>query len=192
MILIIDNYDSFVHNLERYLICLNYKTQVVRNDRICLSDIEKLNPSHILLSPGPCAPQDAGICLELVRTFSLSIPILGVCLGHQVIAEAFGGTITHAPYPSHGKSQVCTHDGAELFDGISNPMQVGLYHSLCVSDQGIPDEIEILSRCQRNTIMAIKHRNRACYGVQFHPESILTPEGSALLSNFLRVTEHAG
>lgn len=187
MILLIDNYDSFVYNLARYVGELGFARCVKRNDAITIEEIKKLNPSHIIISPGPCAPLQAGVSMEVVRYFGESIPILGVCLGHQAIAEAYGGVVIRAQYPMHGKASVIFHDEKDLFAGIENPLQVGRYHSLIVDEEKLPNELCVTARCAKNEIMAIRHKNRPVFGVQFHPESVLTQKGHALLENFVNI-----
>ncbi len=185
MILLIDHYDSFVYNLARYVGELDFAHCVKRHDHISLQEIAVLNPSHIILSPGPCAPEQAGISMDIVRHFGQRIPILGVCLGHQVIAQAYGGTILRAQYPTHGKASWVTHDGKELFKGLPNPMQAGRYHSLIVSEENFPRELSVTARCDKGEIMGLRHHQYPVFGVQFHPESILTQGGYGLLKNFL-------
>lgn len=188
MILLIDNYDSFVHNLARYAGELGYERRVVRNDAIKLDEIARLAPLAIIISPGPCAPDQAGISRDVVRAFSAQIPILGVCLGHQVIAECFGGRVRRARQTRHGKASMITHDGLDIFSGLPNPMEVGRYHSLAVdvSDDG---PLRITARAEDGEIMGLSHASQPARGVQFHPESILTSNGHALLANFLRLAE---
>jgi para-aminobenzoate synthetase component 2 len=185
MILLIDNYDSFVFNLARYCRELHFATTVVRNDALSIADIIMLNPSHIILSPGPCTPDEAGITIAVIQHFSGVIPILGVCLGHQAIAQAFGGVITRAKSPLHGKSTAIKHHQQAIFAGLSNPLQVGRYHSLIVSNDHFPDKLAITAESTDGEIMACQHLLHQTFGVQFHPESILTPEGKQLLNNFL-------
>jgi anthranilate synthase/aminodeoxychorismate synthase-like glutamine amidotransferase len=187
MILIIDNYDSFVHNLARYVRELNFQTKVVRNDKITLEEIYALNPSHIIISPGPCTPNEAGISLEIVKTYGSSIPTLGVCLGHQVIAQAYGGTINRTENPMHGKQSIITHQEYGIFKNVNNPLQVARYHSLIVAPYKFPQQLAITAECDRDEIMAIQHKIYPVFGVQFHPESILTNQGYKLLKNFLRI-----
>ena len=187
MILLIDNYDSFVYNLARYTAELGFAYQVTRNDEITIDQIQQLSPTQIILSPGPCTPNEAGICIDLIKTFGPTIPILGVCLGHQAIGQAFGGSITTAIKPSHGKASMINHNGQQLFQELPNPLQVARYHSLVVDKQSLPQELEITSTCKDGDIMALKHKTYNTYGVQFHPESVLTKHGKALLNNFLRV-----
>ncbi len=185
MILLIDNYDSFVYNLGRYVGELGFERCVKRNDQISLDEIKILNPSHIILSPGPCAPLQAGISMDVVRRFGASIPILGVCLGHQAIAAAYGGAVIRAQYPMHGKASVITHHGKDLFTGIVNPLRVARYHSLIVDEDHFPNELVVTARCDKGEMMGLRHKEFPVFGVQFHPESVLTQGGYALLSNFL-------
>jgi anthranilate synthase component 2/para-aminobenzoate synthetase component 2 len=186
MLLLIDNYDSFVHNLSRYFRELHEDTHVVRNDALSLKDIDALNPQAIVLSPGPCGPNEAGISLNLVNCLQKNIPILGVCLGHQVIAQACGATVRRSNRPVHGKASAITHDATGLFEGLDNPLEVGRYHSLSID---IPPESDLIANAHSpdGEIMAISHRTRPLWGVQFHPESILTQQGHDLLKNFLKL-----
>lgn len=185
MILIIDNYDSFVHNLARYFVQLGQETQVARNDAIDLAGVTALAPTAVVLSPGPCTPSEAGICLELVREISPEIPILGVCLGHQVIGQAQGGEVVRAERPLHGQASQIQHLGEGLFAGLPSPMAVGRYHSLIVRRDSLPDCLRIDAETTDGVVMAITHRERPLFGVQFHPESILTEHGYDLLRRFL-------
>lgn len=187
MILLIDNYDSFVYNLARYIGELGHERIVKRNDAINLAEIENLHPSHIIISPGPCAPLQAGISITVVQYFMQRIPILGVCLGHQVIGHVLGGTVTRAKRPLHGQASSILHDGKMLFSGLPHPLRVGRYHSLIVSDENFPDKLTITARCEQGEIMAFQHQHYPLFGVQFHPESVLTEQGHQLLNNFLRV-----
>ena len=187
MVLFIDNYDSFVYNLARYISECGYDTEVVRNDVITVEEISALKPSHILLSPGPCTPAESGITRDVVRHFFKTVPILGVCLGHQAIGQAYGGKVVRARHPMHGKASLITHDEKALFAGIKNPLRVARYHSLIVAEENFPDVLQITARCDRGEIMSLKHKDYPVYGVQFHPESVLTEEGYGLLRNFLRV-----
>jgi para-aminobenzoate synthetase component II len=184
-VLIIDNFDSFVHNLGRYVNQLGFSTHTVRNDAIALADIEKLSPSHIILSPGPCSPNEAGICLELIAHFFDTIPILGVCLGHQVIAQAFGATIARAQDPMHGKASAVYHNEQGVFSGLPTPLTVGRYHSLIVTKDSFPEVLVITAESKKGEIMALTHKDYPVHGVQFHPESILTTAGYDLLQAFL-------
>lgn len=191
MILLIDNYDSFVFNLARYVREAGFDCHVVRNDAITLDEIDSLNPEKIILSPGPCAPDQAGICLDLIIQFAARCPLLGVCLGHQAIGQAFGGKIERARQPMHGKASRIWHDDSLLFAGLPNPLTVGRYHSLIVSDSGLPEVLAVTARSEGGEIMAVCHRRWPVFGVQFHPESILTPEGSVLLERFLTLNFEA-
>jgi anthranilate synthase/aminodeoxychorismate synthase-like glutamine amidotransferase len=187
MLLVIDNYDSFVHNLARYFQQLGQETVVVRNDAIDLATVRNMAPQAMVLSPGPCAPAQAGQSLELVRSLYRDLPILGVCLGHQTIAAALGGRITRARQPMHGRASAIFHDGQGIFSGIALPFQAGRYHSLIVEERHLPTELKITARTSNGTIMALAHRELPVVGVQFHPESVLTQCGYALLANFLRL-----
>jgi anthranilate synthase/aminodeoxychorismate synthase-like glutamine amidotransferase len=187
MILIIDNYDSFVHNLARYFRQLGCETLLVRNDGIDLRQIERLNPQAIVLSPGPCTPDEAGISLDLVARFVDSIPILGICLGHQTIVQALGGVISVSHQPMHGRQSSLIHNGSPMFQQIPSPFQVGRYHSLIASKSQLPDCLQITARTDDYTVMGVEHQNRPVVGLQFHPESILTEYGYQLLNNFLNL-----
>jgi len=185
MLLVIDNYDSFTYNLVQYLGELGATMSVFRNDEISVDEATKLNPSQILISPGPGTPDNAGISLELIKHFANKIPIIGVCLGHQAIGQFFGGKVIRAPEPRHGKSSVIAHDGKGLFKNIENEIQAGRYHSLTVERKSLPKCLTISAETSDGTIMGLRHKNAKIEGVQFHPESILTPEGKKLLQNFL-------
>jgi 4-amino-4-deoxychorismate synthase (2-amino-4-deoxychorismate-forming) component II len=187
MILMIDNYDSFTYNLVQYLSELGEEVRVFRNDQITLDEIRRLHPSKIVISPGPCTPNEAGISLELIKEFTGKIPILGVCLGHQAIGQAFGGKIVRAPRIMHGKTSPIHHDQKTIFSGLSNPFEATRYHSLVIEPQSVPDCLEISARTQEGEIMGIRHKEYPIEGVQFHPESILTVEGKKLLKNFLEI-----
>ncbi len=187
MLLLIDNYDSFVYNLARYLVELGCETKVVRNDAMNVATVKLLKPKAIVISPGPCTPNEAGISIELIRQLSDSIPILGVCLGHQAIAAAFGGDIIRAPEPVHGRTSLVEHSGTGLFEDLPSPLKVGRYHSLIVDEASLSKELLITARTEDGIPMALQHRTRPLYGVQFHPESVLTVAGRPLLSNFLRL-----
>lgn len=191
MILLIDNYDSFVYNLARYVGRIGFERKVIRNDEITIEEILSMNPSHIILSPGPCAPNDAGICLDLISEFYSKIPILGICLGHQAIGQAFGGKVVRAKEPKHGKEAKIIHDCDGLFTGVENPLKVGLYHSLAIADANFPAVLKVTARSENREIMAISHREYPVVGVQFHPESVLTAQGYQLLCNFLKPKTHA-
>ena len=187
MILLIDNYDSFVHNLARYVHELGWEATVRRNDAVSIAEIERLSPSHIIISPGPCTPREAGISTDVVRRFGESTPILGVCLGHQCIGAAYGGPIVRAGRPVHGKSSVIVHDGSSLFTGLPSPIRVARYHSLVIDSGDVPAALRVLatSRDDRE-VMAVEHRQHPVIGVQFHPESAATEYGYAMLDRFLR------
>ena len=185
MILVIDNYNSFVHNLARYLRELGWSTQVVRNDGFSLDEIAALKPSHIVISPGPCTPNEAGISVATVRRFGPSIPILGVCLGHQSIGQAFGGRIVRARRPMHGKTSMIRHGGGGIFAGLPNPLRATRYHSLVVAKEDLPEDLVITAESQEGEIMALAHRRYPIVGLQFHPEAVLTEHGYDLLRNFL-------
>ena len=187
MILMIDNYDSFTYNLVQYLGELGEELRVYRNDQITISEIEELAPERIVISPGPGRPERAGICLELIRHFAGKIPILGVCLGHQAIASAFGGKIVRAKRLMHGKTSEIRHNGKGIFQGLKNPFLAVRYHSLAVEEASLPKDFEVSARAEDQEIMAIQHKKYPLEGVQFHPESILTEEGKKLLANFLRL-----
>lgn len=187
MILLIDNYDSFVHNLARYFRRLGQETLVVRNDAITLDEIRAHAPRAIVLSPGPCTPDEAGMTIDIVREFHLHVPMLGVCLGHQAIAAAFGGRIVRAAEPMHGRVSLVDHDGHGLFAELPLPLSVCRYHSLVVDETTLPTEFSITARTSDGTVMALAHRGLPVVGVQFHPEAALTEHGYALLANFLRL-----
>jgi anthranilate synthase/aminodeoxychorismate synthase-like glutamine amidotransferase len=185
MLLLIDNYDSFVHNLARYFQRLGQPTRVVRNDALTADEIIALRPAAIVLSPGPCTPSEAGESLAIVKQLAGQVPMLGVCLGHQTIAAALGGMIVRAPQPMHGRASQIEHCGRGLFAGLANPLQVGRYHSLVIDPQSLPDELEVTAQSADGVIMALAHRRWPIFGVQFHPESILTEGGYRILANFL-------
>lgn len=185
MIIIIDNYDSFVYNLAQYLGELGWEPVVYRNDRVTLAEIESLNPSHIIISPGPCTPLEAGISNDIIRRFAGRIPILGVCLGHQCIGYVYGGQIVPAPVPTHGKSSLVYHDGRTVYKGLPSPFQAGRYHSLVVAWDECPAELISTATTSDGVIMGIRHKDYVVEGVQFHPESIMTAVGHDVLRNFL-------
>ena len=187
MILVIDNFDSFVFNLARYCECLGHAVQVTRNNQITLNEIRKLAPDAILLSPGPCTPNEAGISLEIVEEFAGHIPILGICLGHQTIAQAFGGMVDRSPEPMHGRVSLIEHTNRSVFAELPSPMKVCRYHSLVASPDTLPDELEVLAKTPQNIVMAIQHREYPVVGLQFHPESILTDYGFELLQQFFEL-----
>ena len=187
MILLIDNYDSFVHNLARYVRELGWEAVVRRNDELTLEEIERLAPSHIIISPGPCTPAEAGISTELVRRFGSSTPILGVCLGHQCIGAAYGGDIVRAVRPVHGKTSIVVHDRSSIFAGLPSPIRVARYHSLVIAKPSLPESLRVLAVSRDDgEIMAVEHREHRVVGVQFHPESAASEYGYALLDRFLR------
>ena len=189
MLLMIDNYDSFTYNLVQYLAEIGQEVEVVRNDKISIEEINKLNPQYIVISPGPCTPNEAGISLELIEAFKGKIPILGVCLGHQSIGQAFGGKIVHAQTIMHGKTSKISHNNKGVFRGIKNPFIATRYHSLVIDRESLPDCFDITAWTDDNEIMGIKHKELAIEGVQFHPESILSEHGHDLLKNFLDQNE---
>ena len=186
MILLIDNYDSFVYNLYQFLAVEDPDVRLVRNDRITPEEALSMKPDAIVISPGPGKPSDAGVCVELIRQLKGRIPILGVCLGHQAIGEAFGATVTHASRLMHGKTSLLTDVADDIiFKGIKKPVQVARYHSLSVQESTLPEELEVTARSEDGEIMVMRHREYPIYGLQFHPESVMTPEGSAMIRNFL-------
>jgi len=202
MVFVLDNYDSFTYNLVQYMGELGAEMVVRRNDELTPAEVEALRPCHIVISPGPCTPQDAGISIELIRHFArltreggTRVPILGVCLGHQAIGAAFGGNVVRASKLMHGKTSEVEHDGRTIFAGVTTPMTCTRYHSLIVAEEGLPDELEVSARTEvsggtgacKGTIMALRHRELPIEGVQFHPESVLTVEGKKIIANFLRM-----
>ncbi|HWQ35167.1 MAG TPA: aminodeoxychorismate/anthranilate synthase component II [Blastocatellia bacterium] len=187
MILVIDNYDSFTYNLVQFLGELGAEPTAARNDEITIEDISNLSPQGIVISPGPCTPDQAGISLDVVRSFAGKIPILGVCLGHQTIGQAFGGRVVRAPYLMHGKTSEISHDQKTIFEGLESPFTATRYHSLIVEADSLPAELEVSARTDDQIIMGLRHRRFLIEGVQFHPESIMTTAGKRLLANFLRM-----
>lgn len=185
MILLIDNYDSFTFNLYQYIGLFEDDIRVVRNDEVTVEDIEKMKPEKIIISPGPKAPKDAGICLEVIRRFYREIPILGICLGHQCIGEAFGGTVSYAKELVHGKQSEITHNEQGIFHGIPSSIKVARYHSLAVQSEDLPDCFEITAKTADGEIMAIQHKEYPVVGLQFHPESICTEHGKRMIENFI-------
>jgi anthranilate synthase/aminodeoxychorismate synthase-like glutamine amidotransferase len=186
VILVIDNYDSFTYNLVQTLGGLGADLKVVRNDKITIDEIRKLNPEKIIVSPGPCTPNEAGVSVETIRTFAGKVPLLGVCLGHQSIGAAFGAVVDRAGRLMHGKTSQITHDGKGVYEGLSNPFEATRYHSLIVREETLPPFLKVVSRTQdMNEVMGIRHVEWPLEGVQFHPESFLTTEGTRLLQNFL-------
>ncbi len=184
-VVIVDNYDSFTYNLFQYLAEAGAKVDVYRHDQITIDGIRDLRPTHLVISPGPKTPDEAGISLECIRELAGEVPILGVCLGHQAIGQAFGGTVVRASAPVHGKTSEIQHDGRTVFAGLPNPMVATRYHSLVVERESLPDVLEVSAWCDGDVIMGLRHRDLPIEGVQFHPESILTAEGRTLLGNFL-------
>lgn len=189
MYILIDNYDSFTYNLYHYLTDLGVDVAVHRNDQITVDEIIELKPEGIIISPGPCTPNEAGICLELIKRCGDSIPILGVCLGHQSIAQAFGGDVVRAPYVMHGKTSDIKHDGKSVFDGLSAPFTATRYHSLTVAPESMPDCLEVTAKTDDGIIMGLVHKEYPLHGVQFHPESIASEHGHDLIRNFLSICE---
>ncbi|MGE5724835.1 MAG: anthranilate synthase component II [Acidobacteriota bacterium] len=189
MIFVLDNYDSFTYNLVQYLGELGAEVEVRRNDQVTVEEVEALHPERILLSPGPCTPQEAGISIELIRHFAGKLPVLGVCLGHQAIGAAFGGQVVRAGKLMHGKTSQVEHDGKTIFRGLASPMTATRYHSLIVAEDSLPEDLEISARTRERdgakVIMGLRHRRYPVEGVQFHPESVLTTEGKQLIRNFL-------
>lgn len=188
MILVIDNYDSFVHNLARYFEREGASVRIVRNDAITVDEIRDMNPVGIVLSPGPCSPDEAGICLDIVRDLGGTIPILGVCLGHQAIGQAYGGETVRSVNPRHGKASMIAHNGCGLFEGVSSPLRVARYHSLVV-DMASSKDLDVLAKTDSGEVMAFMHTRFPVYGVQFHPESILTDQGDIIVQNFLAIAQ---
>jgi anthranilate synthase/aminodeoxychorismate synthase-like glutamine amidotransferase len=189
MVFVLDNYDSFTYNLVQYLGELGAEVEVRRNDQVSVEEVEALEPERILLSPGPCTPQEAGISIDLIRHFAGKVPLLGVCLGHQAIGAAFGGEVVRARNLMHGKTSPVEHDGKTIFSGLPSPMTATRYHSLVVSEKDLPKELEVSARTREGdgstVIMGLRHRQFPVEGVQFHPESVLTGEGKQLIHNFL-------
>lgn len=192
MILMIDNYDSFTYNLVQYLEGLNAEVVVKRNDKVTIDEIALMEPSMIVLSPGPCTPNESGICLEVVDVFKGRMPILGICLGHQIIAQAFGCNVVKAKEPVHGKVHEIAHNNSGVFAGLNNPLKVTRYHSLVVENEAIPDCFEITAKTKDDEIMGLRHREYQIEGVQFHPEAILTEMGMELLDNFFQSAKENG
>ena len=190
MVFILDNYDSFTYNLVQYFGELGAKVEVSRNDQITVNEVESMDPERIVISPGPCTPQDAGISIDLIKYFAGKVPILGVCLGHQAIGAAFGGRVVRAPNLMHGKTSAVTHDNKTIFHGLPKPMTATRYHSLIVEERDLPSELEVSAwtaeKDGSRTIMGLRHRKLAVEGVQFHPESVLTDAGKKLVENFLK------
>ena len=191
MILMIDNYDSFTYNLVQYLQELGQQLRVVRNDQITVDEVRRMAPSSIVISPGPGSPADAGISNELIRTFAGQVPILGVCLGHQCIGEVFGGNVVRAKRIMHGKTSAIHHRGTDVFQGLPNPFDATRYHSLLVERESLPKVLEVTAWTQQREIMGLRHATWPVFGVQFHPESILTKAGKELLANFLTLARRS-
>ncbi len=191
MVFVLDNYDSFTYNLVQYFGEFGATVEVRRNDRITVDEVEDMQPEHIVVSPGPCTPQDAGISIDLIRHFAGKVPILGVCLGHQAIGAAFGGRVVRAPHLMHGKTSAVTHDNKSIFQGLPTPMTATRYHSLIVEEENLPLDLEVSAwtteKDGTRTIMGLRHKEFAVEGVQFHPESVLTDAGKKLVQNFLAV-----
>ena len=191
VVFVLDNYDSFTYNLVQYLGELGAEVEVRRNDQVSIADVEAMQPERIVISPGPCTPQDAGISIDLIRHFAGKVPLLGVCLGHQAIGAAFGGRVVRAPHLMHGKTSAVTHDNKTIFQGLPTPMTATRYHSLIVEEKNLPRELEVSAwtteKDGTRTIMGLRHRKFAVEGVQFHPESVLTDAGKKLVGNFLAV-----
>jgi anthranilate synthase/aminodeoxychorismate synthase-like glutamine amidotransferase len=188
---LIDNYDSFTYNLVQAFLVLGADVQVYRNDAITPEAALELQPSHLCISPGPGTPYDAGVSMDMIRAFAGSIPVFGVCLGHQSIVEVFGGKVVRAGRLMHGKTSIVEHDGRGLFTGLPRPCEVGRYHSLIAAPESLPAELEVTARTAEGEIMGVRHRSSMVEGVQFHPESILTPDGPQLMRNFLERVPHA-
>jgi anthranilate synthase/aminodeoxychorismate synthase-like glutamine amidotransferase len=192
MVFVLDNYDSFTYNLVQYLGELGADVEVRRNDQVTVAEVEKMRPERILISPGPCTPSEAGISVELIRHFTGKLPILGVCLGHQALGEAFGGKVVRAKTLMHGKTSQVEHDGKTVFRGVSSPMTATRYHSLIVSEESLPEELEVsahsVERDGTRVIMGLRHKKFPVEGVQFHPESVLTDQGKKLVENFLKMS----
>jgi anthranilate synthase/aminodeoxychorismate synthase-like glutamine amidotransferase len=190
MVLVIDNYDSFTYNLVQYLGELGAEVRVMRNDQVTIEDVVDAKPDHIVISPGPGRPEDAGVTMTVIRACGRETPILGVCLGHQAIGAVFGGEVVRAGTPVHGKTSTIDHDGRGVFSGIAGPFVASRYHSLVVAEAGLPAELEVTARtADGEHIMGLRHREWPVHGVQFHPESILTGEGKTILGNFLRCSK---
>jgi anthranilate synthase component 2/para-aminobenzoate synthetase component 2 len=188
--LLIDNYDSFTYNLVQAFAAAGAAVIVHRNDKISIDEAETLAPTHLVISPGPGRPENAGVSLAMIDAFAGRIPVLGVCLGHQCLVSHFGGEIVRADRLMHGKTSMVKHDGKSVLEGLSQPFEAGRYHSLCAQQQSLPEVLEISAQTERGEIMGVRHRELPLEGVQFHPESVLTPEGDKLMDNFLRMTSN--
>ena len=186
--LLIDNYDSFTYNLVQAFAAQGAAVMVYRNDAITTDEALVLDPTHLVISPGPGRPEDAGVSLDMIAAFAGSIPVLGVCLGHQSLVQHFGGEIVRAERLMHGKTSMAKHDGKTIFEGLPQPFEVGRYHSLCAEHESLPDVLELTAETDRGEIMGVRHKSLPLEGVQFHPESVLTPKGERLMANFMRMT----
>ena len=186
--LLIDNYDSFTYNLVQAFAAHGADVMVYRNDAITVDEALALEPTHLVISPGPGRPEDAGVSLDMIAAFAGSIPVLGVCLGHQSLVQHFGGEIVRAERLMHGKTSMAKHDGKTIFEGLQQPFEVGRYHSLCAENESLPDVLELTAETERGEIIGVRHKTLPLEGVQFHPESVLTPEGERLMANFMRMT----
>lgn len=186
--LLIDNYDSFSYNLVQAFAAYGAEVMVYRNDALTVDEARALDPTHLVISPGPGRPENAGISLAMIDVFAKSLPMLGVCLGHQCLVHHFGGDIVRAERLMHGKTSLTRHDGRTIYEGISQPFEVGRYHSLCAQQESLPDVLELTAQTDRGEIMGVRHKTLPLEGVQFHPESVLTPDGDRLMANFLRMT----
>ncbi|MEO1247743.1 MAG: aminodeoxychorismate/anthranilate synthase component II [Pseudomonadota bacterium] len=186
--LLIDNYDSFTYNLVQAFAAHGADVIVHRNDALSVAEAKKIEPSHLVISPGPGRPEEAGVSLDMIAAFADRVPVLGVCLGHQCLVQHFGGRIVRAERIMHGKTSMAQHDGRTLYSGLPQPFEVGRYHSLCAETEALPDELELSAETERGEIMGVRHRSLPLEGVQFHPESVLTPEGDRLMTNFMRMS----
>jgi anthranilate synthase/aminodeoxychorismate synthase-like glutamine amidotransferase len=187
MFLMVDNYDSFTYNLVQYMAQVGYKPEVRRNDKLTLADVERMAPEGIIISPGPKRPEDAGLSLDIIKKFAGRVPLLGICLGHQSIGAAYGARIVSAGSIMHGKTSKIEHDGRGLFQGLANPFEAGRYHSLAIEESSMPDCLEVSARSEDGEVMGVRHREFLVEGLQFHPESVLTPQGKRLLRNFFNM-----
>ena len=186
-LLLVDNYDSFTYNLVQAFLVLGAEVEVRRNDEISVAQARAFAPTHLCISPGPGTPADAGVSIEMIRAFAGAVPVFGVCLGHQAIVEAFGGRVVRAGRLMHGKTSLIDHDGVELYAGLPQPCEIGRYHSLIAEAHSLPPDLIVTSRTREQEIMGVRHRRLMVEGVQFHPESVLSPDGPALMANFLRM-----
>ena len=188
-LLLIDNYDSFTYNLVQAFLVLGAEVRVLRNDEVTVDEALRMDITHLCISPGPGTPHDAGVSMDMIRAFAGKLPVFGVCLGHQSIVEVFGGDVVRAPRLMHGKTSLVKHDGKSLFDGLPQPAEVGRYHSLIAEPATVPAELEVTALTPEGEIMGVRHRKYTIEGVQFHPESVLTPQGPKLMGNFLKLTK---